>query len=405
MPPSLAFPLLEAALRGGAVVLLAVLAVLLLRDGRRAPAGVYGALFAASVAAYVIVTAPGLLNLPVLWLLPLRLGSLGTPAMFWLFAKASFDDAFVPSWRDASAWLGTVGIGFVCARGLLPAACPVYHGLQLMFVALAIREALVGRAADLIEERRRFRVVLVLSSAIYTAAVIVLETLMGGPPASAPLSTVNAAGILALTFAFVLAQLSLAARGPFIPMAPPEAQRGFPREARRPDAASATIDAPEVALLDRLRRLMEEERIYREAGLSIAALAGRLSVPEYRLRRLINQRLGHRNFSTFVNGYRLGDAVAALADPGQAPVPILTIALDAGFQSLGPFNRAFKAHTGMTPTDYRRRHPGRASQDLADSGIGKPGEAIDQSRADIGENGTAPSPHAVRHMTAREGGS
>jgi AraC-like DNA-binding protein len=35
-------------------------------------------------------------------------------------------------------------------------------------------------------------------------------------------------------------------------------------------------------------------------------------------------------------------------------VPNITIAMDAGFQSLGPFNRAFKALTGVTPTEYRR---------------------------------------------------
>jgi len=35
-------------------------------------------------------------------------------------------------------------------------------------------------------------------------------------------------------------------------------------------------------------------------------------------------------------------------------VPVITIAMDAGFQSLGPFNRAFKATTGVTPTEYRR---------------------------------------------------
>jgi AraC-like DNA-binding protein len=28
--------------------------------------------------------------------------------------------------------------------------------------------------------------------------------------------------------------------------------------------------------------------------------------------------------------------------------------MDAGFQSLGPFNRAFKAETGVTPTEFRR---------------------------------------------------
>jgi len=39
-------------------------------------------------------------------------------------------------------------------------------------------------------------------------------------------------------------------------------------------------------------------------------------------------------------------------------VPILTIALDAGFGSIGPFNRAFKTHTGLTPTEYRRARLG-----------------------------------------------
>ena len=108
---------------------------------------------------------------------------------------------------------------------------------------------------------------------------------------------------------------------------------------------------------------MAEEKVYRREGFGVAALVAALDVPEYRLRRLINQRLGHRNFSSFVNGYRLAEATAALADPGQADVPILTIALDAGFQSIGPFNRAFKAHTGMTPTAYRRQ---------ADSGKDRP---------------------------------
>ncbi|MDU6560307.1 MAG: helix-turn-helix domain-containing protein, partial [Streptococcus vestibularis] len=64
---------------------------------------------------------------------------------------------------------------------------------------------------------------------------------------------------------------------------------------------------------------------------------------------------GHRNFSAFLNRYRLDDAKAALSDPGQRDVPILTIAIDAGFQSIGPFNRAFKAATAMTPSEFRRQ--------------------------------------------------
>jgi AraC-like DNA-binding protein len=43
-----------------------------------------------------------------------------------------------------------------------------------------------------------------------------------------------------------------------------------------------------------------------------------------------------------------------LADPEQKEVPVLTVALDAGFQSIGPFNRAFKAATALKPTEFRR---------------------------------------------------
>jgi AraC-like DNA-binding protein len=101
-------------------------------------------------------------------------------------------------------------------------------------------------------------------------------------------------------------------------------------------------------------RLMADERVYRQENITIGVLAGRLKIPEYRLRRLINQRLGHRNFNVFLNNHRIEEAKAALADPAQAEVPVITIAMDAGFQSLGPFNRAFKAVTGVTPTEYRR---------------------------------------------------
>ena len=73
----------------------------------------------------------------------------------------------------------------------------------------------------------------------------------------------------------------------------------------------------------------------------------------------------------------LAEATAALADPGQANVPILTIALDAGFQSIGPFNRAFKAHTGMTPTAYRKQADSRTAMPIRE--IGQPGTEIDET--------------------------
>ena len=54
-----------------------------------------------------------------------------------------------------------------------------------------------------------------------------------------------------------------------------------------------------------------------------------------------------------LNDFRIAEAQAALADPEQRGVPILTIALDAGFGSLAPFNRAFRLAHGCTPSEFR----------------------------------------------------
>lgn len=120
------------------------------------------------------------------------------------------------------------------------------------------------------------------------------------------------------------------------------------------DAADAA-DPAEARLAEALQHLMAVQHLYREEDLGMARLAQRLGTPEYRLRRVIHHHLGHRNFSAYINGWRLAEAQAVLADPARRERPVLSIALDAGFQSIGPFNRAFKAATGLTPTEFRRR--------------------------------------------------
>ena len=77
-------------------------------------------------------------------------------------------------------------------------------------------------------------------------------------------------------------------------------------------------------------------------------------MPEHQLRKLINGALGFRNFSAFLNARRIPDAKAVLADPDNAKRQVLQIALDLGYGSIAPFNRAFKEATGQTPTEFRK---------------------------------------------------
>ena len=117
------------------------------------------------------------------------------------------------------------------------------------------------------------------------------------------------------------------------------------------ERASPLPDPKTDASFDRdfatLTRALNEEKVYLTHGLSIGALAKRLAMPEYRLRALINKRLGYRNFNALLHEYRLRDACEQLADPAKAHLPILTIALDVGYQSIAPFNQAFRDAHGV----------------------------------------------------------
>jgi AraC-like DNA-binding protein len=98
---------------------------------------------------------------------------------------------------------------------------------------------------------------------------------------------------------------------------------------------------------------MTADRLWRQEGLTLAKLASRLDSPEYKLRLLINGRLGHRNFTEFINGFRVEAAKALLADD-HSRMNVAQVAYEVGFSSLAPFNRVFKEVTGVTPTQWRK---------------------------------------------------
>ncbi len=122
---------------------------------------------------------------------------------------------------------------------------------------------------------------------------------------------------------------------------------------QKPQNSSQNQVDPE--FVEKLENLMHEEKLYAQAGLTIADLAERLSMQEYRLRRIINQSMEYRNFNQFLNNYRIQDASEQLES---SDAPISSIALGVGYSSLSVFNKAFKDRFGMTPTEYRNSRQG-----------------------------------------------
>lgn len=99
---------------------------------------------------------------------------------------------------------------------------------------------------------------------------------------------------------------------------------------------------------------MAQEAIYTRQSLKVADVARRLGEPEYKITQCVTGPLGFRNFNQMANHFRVEEAKRRLTDSAYDHLPILTIAYDCGFGSIGPFNRAFKAQTGLTPQELRR---------------------------------------------------
>src|SRR5258708_57474 len=358
----MSLPILDTALRAGAAALLLLLAALLVRDFRSVAAGRLAVAFALGSAAHAVSSAAGFATPVTLWRAPLIALSTGNVVVFWLFARALFEEIFEVGWWDGVRWGGGVGISLVNCLLLGPVPAEnfrifgaginsiVMSLIALSFIALAVGQTIASWSIDLVESRRRFRIFIVAAAAVYGGVNAIVQLLMSGNESPGIVNTANAAVLAGVVVAIAYSLMRVSGEdvfstAPVIRMVADIADR----------TPSIKSDNPaDQKLIDALTRLMAEDRVYRDERMTIGALALRLAVPEYKLRRLINQSLGYRNFNVFLNDYRIREAKAALADPTQAEVPVITIAMDAGFQSLGPFNRAFKAITRLTPSEYRR---------------------------------------------------
>ncbi|NIM18044.1 MAG: helix-turn-helix domain-containing protein [Candidatus Aminicenantes bacterium] len=106
--------------------------------------------------------------------------------------------------------------------------------------------------------------------------------------------------------------------------------------------------------LNQLLKIMEEEKPYMDPDLSLQILAKRMEITKEDLSQIINEQL-NRNFKQFINEYRIEEAKKKLVDPRENQYVLLKIAFDVGFNSKSAFNASFKKHTGMSPSEYRKR--------------------------------------------------
>lgn len=340
---------LELILRGVAIGALIATAAGLWRAGKGHSARLAGVLFSVSVLAYALQSsaesrlAIGPLE-PIVHFL-----ALGGSGLFWLFIVTLFDDRDVsPATLAPFAGLTLLGLfGWLGPSSLQPSVWIVHNLIEVAFAAHALFVIVRSWRGDLVEARRRLRGPFL---AAVTLFVVVLAGFEIGESFGIEADWYEPLGATALAV--------FCAAGAIVFL---QAQPALFGAATAAGPQEPSLDAGDQHTLARLEEVMGKGEAWRREGLTIGSLAEEVGVPEHRLRRLINDRLGHRNFVAFVNAYRIGAAKQRLSDPATARTPISAIAFELGFASLGPFNRAFKEATGQTPSEWRKVQLGQSS--------------------------------------------
>lgn len=298
-------------------------------------------------AAFLLLTAPfsprpqGLARNILLFLTD------ATPFFIWWYGQYLFDDNF-----KTIHWPGwcLVAIGILalwhCYYFLVLGGFGPYHDLNhlvgLVLMVHLIASVLRSWNDDLIEQRRQARTWLVSLLALYFVILALVELSNSGLNRNSLFMLATSILCLLISTATILIlfkhQASFAAQATNLLMpSPPLA------------AALQSVSSAESQLQSRLQKFIDEQG-YLQSDLTITLLAQQLHCPEHHLRKLINQSLGYTNFAAFLNHYRIEEARKRLVS---SHLPVLSIALDLGYGSIAPFNRAFKHITGETPTCYR----------------------------------------------------
>ena len=215
--------------------------------------------------------------------------------------------------------------------------------LQMIFAGFALYWTVADWRFDLVETRRSIRAMTMVVGGGLIIASGLMQVLID-PSSQANYIAHEAMAVADLAIlTFVLFRLTDG-----------DARRYLDFESARATVRQGPIANTDFGpALERLTALLEEERICEREGLSLKDLADRVGLPEYRLRKLIHEQLGYRNFNALLHYYRIREACRQLGDPALRRTPILTIALSVGYASINTFSRGFREIMGVTPSAWR----------------------------------------------------
>ncbi|PCJ23695.1 MAG: hypothetical protein COA96_11110 [SAR86 cluster bacterium] len=304
---------------------------------------------------------------PILSFVAARLSSL-IPGVIWLLAFHLFRDNQEGKQDAVPLYIWFLIAGYVGCRSLgvalfflnIVSNSVSFYAIfilapQLIMIGLATHAIYIGVAgfrADLVENRRKFRVVFVITASLFIVLTRIktwiiyngiLQGLSSDSISIPVLDQLIVVYALVFSFTFFLTSFrtSETLSGLLSKITPRVSIADFNRK---------RISEGDKLLVQNIKQKMEQNRQYNEPGLTVVKFAKELGIHPHKLRRVISTYFNFSNFNQFLNFYRIQEAAQNLS---AASGPISTIAYDVGFSSISAFNAAFKAIHGVTPTNYR----------------------------------------------------
>ena len=360
----------QAGVTGVAVVMAAISLLVLLWRRPRNDAETIFAVVSGSMA--LSLMSPWMAGAPTWMLWAVAIGGSATCNGFWLVSRALFRGAGGVRAIHASVAAGVALLiaGYrIAAWDANGAASPWTSGLGSLLtlasstlLALTFLEALRGWSLRLPRAERRMRIAFML----LFATVVLTTTLMGALGQVWPAVADARMGVIpACAMAMILVTHGALRHRARVPLPQSAESKVVPRIA-------GDLCEEQTRLAKVLQHHLEVLQVYREPELKVVELARRIGTAEHKLSRLITQALGEKNFNQMINRHRIAYACRRLGEPATCAT-ILDISADAGFASLGPFNRAFKAAMGCTPTAFRASSRAQAAAPATpDSGTRNP---------------------------------
>jgi len=129
-----------------------------------------------------------------------------------------------------------------------------------------------------------------------------------------------------------------------------------PRKER--EAAYRTLVSPALMdeLKDKILNLVVIQKKYKDKDYSAKQLAADLGTNTRYVSAVVNVKF-HMNYTSFINKYRIEEAMSILTDKRYQDLRIEEVSDMVGFANRQSFYASFFRVTGITPKEYKAQHP------------------------------------------------